>query len=272
MQVNGGFFDGNGHGFGMRGFALWVTVAMGLGTCAFIYWERDRTADDVTTPPTGISLPAMQENPYTYATPSEDGIGKFFHGREISKVMGHPAIGWLERDDREREEAPSRAIEALKLRPDAVIADIGAGSGYHAFRIAPKVPMGAVIAVDIQQEMLDFISKRAKELAITHVKPHLGAVDDLKLPPASLDAAWMVDAYHEFSHPKEMLTSLYKAMKPGGRVFLLEFRAEDPRVPIKPLHKMSEAQARLEFESAGFHFVSNLRPLPWQHFLVFRRP
>jgi ubiquinone/menaquinone biosynthesis C-methylase UbiE len=94
----------------------------------------------------------------------------------------------------------------------------------------------------------------------------------LKLPPASLDAAWMVDAYHEFSHPQEMLASLYKAMKPGGRVFLLEFRAEDPRVPIKPLHKMAEAQARLELESAGFQFVSNLRPLPWQHFLVFLRP
>jgi predicted methyltransferase len=208
---------------------------------------------------------------YVIGTASADGIGKFFHGREIAKVMGHPAMGWLERDEREREEAPSRAIEALDLRPDAVIADIGAGSGYHSFRIAPKVPMGKVIAVDIQQEMLDFVKKRAVELGISNVKPHLGAIDDLKLPAASLDAAWMVDSYHEFSHPREMLASLHSALKSGGRVFLLEYKAEDPRVPIKPLHKMTEAQARLEFESAGFRFVSNLRPLPWQHFMVFER-
>jgi predicted methyltransferase len=206
---------------------------------------------------------------YVMGPASADGIGKFFHGREIAQVMGHPAMGWLERDEREREEAPSRAIEALDLRPDAVIADIGAGSGYHSFRIAPKVPQGQVIAVDIQQEMLDFVEKRAVELGITNVKPHLGAIDDLKLPPASLDAAWMVDSYHEFSHPREMLASLHRSLKPGGRVFLLEYKGEDPRVPIKPLHKMTEAQARLEFETAGFRFVSNLRPLPWQHFLVF---
>lgn len=256
----------------MRGFALGVTVAMAVGTCAFLYWAGDTGRSAELAPANPQAAPPEITNAYTSGPASPDGIGKFFHGREISKVMGHPAIGWLERDDREREEAPSRAIEALQLRPDAVIADIGAGSGYHAFRIAPKVPMGSVIAVDIQQEMLDFITKRSEELGVTNVKPHLGAIDDLKLPPASLDAAWMVDAYHEFSHPQEMLASLYKAMKPGGRVFLLEFRAEDPRVPIKPLHKMTEAQARLEFESAGFRFVSNLRPLPWQHFLVFSRP
>lgn len=256
----------------MRGFALGVTVAMAVGTCAVLYWSggTGRSAESVPASPPAQAPKAADA--YTTGPASADGIGKFFHGREIAKVMGHPAIGWLERDDREREEAPSRAIEALQLPPDAVIADIGAGSGYHAFRIAPKVPKGAVIAVDIQQEMLDFITKRSQELGITHVKPHLGAIDDLKLPPASLDAAWMVDAYHEFSHPREMLASLYKAMKPGGRVFLLEFRAEDPRVPIKALHKMTEAQARLELESAGFRFVSNLRPLPWQHFLVFSRP
>ena len=255
----------------MRAFALLVALVMGAGTCAFIFWSgrEPETAQAPANPP--VAAPKL-ENAYTTGPASADGIGKFFHGREISKVMGHPAIGWLERDEREREEAPSRAIEALDLQPNAVIADIGAGSGYHAFRIAPKVPLGSVIAVDIQQEMLDFVSKRAKELGITNVRPHLGAIDDLKLPPASLDAAWMVDSYHEFSHPQEMLASIFKAMKPGGRLFLLEFRAEDPRVPIKPLHKMTEAQAKLELESAGFRFVSNLRPLPWQHFLVFSRP
>ncbi len=217
--------------------------------------------------------PALKTEPiYQYETASPDGIGKFFHGREIAKVMGHPGINWLERENREDEEAPSRAIDTLDLAADAIIADIGAGSGYHSFRISPKVPLGKVMAVDIQQEMLDFLKKRASELAITNVVPHLGAVDDLKLPAATLDAALMVDSYHEFSHPAEMLSSLHHALKPGGRIFLLEFRGEDERVPINPLHKMTEAQARRELEAEGFLFVSNRRHLPWQHFLIFERP
>jgi predicted methyltransferase len=213
----------------MRGIALIVTLIVAVGV-GLLVWNSAETPEPIKSPP-AIETPLKAEAPpsespppppvdaYSTGPASADGIGKFFHGREIAKVMGHPAMDWLERDDREREEAPSRAIAALDLRPDAVIADVGAGSGYHSFRIAPKVPMGSVIAVDIQQEMLDFVAKRATELGITNVKPHLGAIDDLKLPPASIDAAWMVDAYHEFSHPQEMLASLYKALKPGGRVF-----------------------------------------------------
>ncbi|MGC4016965.1 MAG: class I SAM-dependent methyltransferase [Luteolibacter sp.] len=209
---------------------------------------------------------------YTFAKGSPDGIGKFFHGREIARVMGHPAIGWLERDDREKEEAPSKAITALDLKPDAVIADIGAGSGYYSFRISPKVPKGKVMAVDIQPEMLEFLRKKAAESGITNVEPHLGVIDGVKLPAASLDSALMVDAYHEFSQPAEMLASLRLALKPKGKIYLLEFRGEDPDVPIKPLHKMTEAQAKLEFEAAGFRFVSNSTVLPWQHLLVFENP
>ncbi len=215
---------------------------------------------------------AEKASPYTQGTASRDGIGKFFHGREISHVMGHPGIGWLERDDREKEEAPMKAVRMMDLSGDAVIADIGAGSGYYSFRISPLVPAGRVVAVDIQQEMLDFLSKRSGELSITNVRPHLGAVDDVKLPPDSLDAVLMVDAYHEFSHPAEMLASISKALKPGGKLYMLEYRAEDPEVPIKPLHKMSEAQARKELEAAGFRFVENKPGLPWQHFLIFRKP
>ena len=222
--------------------------------------------------PVAVTTTESVQPAYRTGDPSPDGIGKFFHGREIAKVMGHPAIGWLERDEREREEAPSRAIDALELAPDAVIADIGTGSGYYSFRIAAKVPQGKVMAVDIQPEMLEFLAKRAVELKVANVVPHQGGVDDLRLPPASLDAALLVDAYHEFSHPQEMLASLRRALKPGGRIILLEFRAEDERVPIKPLHKMTEAQARLELEGAGFRFVSNRRQLPWQHFMVFERP
>ncbi len=220
----------------------------------------------MTPPP----APAVVE--YTTGPATPDGIGKFFHGREIAHVMGHPAIKWLERTEREMEEAPSKAIAAIDLAPNAVLADIGAGSGYYSFRLSEKVPQGKIVAVDIQPEMLDFLHKKSAELGITNVEPHLGTIEDVKLPAASLDAALMVDAYHEFSHPREMLASLHHALKPGGRIFLLEFRGEDPKVPIKPLHKMTEAQARLELESAGFRFVSNLRPLPWQHFMIFERP
>lgn len=250
--------------------ALPVTLIV-LSLCAACGWMLVKpTASPEkpgVIPPPVVAMPVYQHGPGT-----PDGIGKFFHGREIAKVMGHPAIGWLERENREDEEAPTKAIAALELAPDAVIADIGAGSGYYSFRISPKVPQGKVMAVDIQQEMLDFLGKRSAELKITNVVPHLGTVDDLKLPADSLDAALLVDAYHEFSHPAEMLASLLKSLKPGGKIFLLEFRGEDPRVPIKELHKMTETQARLELESAGFRFVSNKRHLPWQHFMVFERP
>jgi len=240
-----------------------AAAALGILGCS----RHEQAAAHVETKALEVAAPT-----YTNGTASPDGIGKFYHGREIAHVMGHPAIGWLERDDREKEEAPTKAINALELKEDAVIADIGAGSGYYSFRISPKVPKGKVLAVDIQPEMLEFLKKRSAELGITNVVPHLGKEDSVDLPTASLDAALMVDAYHEFSFPAEMLASLHSALKPGGRIYLLEFRAEDRKVPIKRLHKMTEAQARLELEGAGFRFISNKNELPWQHFLVFERP
>jgi SAM-dependent methyltransferase len=208
---------------------------------------------------------------YEARAASPDGIGKVWMGREISRVMGHPGIGWLERTEREKEEAPSKAIALLELAPDAVLADIGAGSGYYSFRIARLLPQGKVVAVDIQPEMLEFLKVESAKLGVKNVQPHLGAVDDVKLPPASLDAALMVDAYHEFDHPAEMLASLRSALKSKGRIYLLEYRAEDDDVPIKPHHKMTEAQARKEFEAAGFRFVTNKPGLPWQHLLIFEK-
>jgi SAM-dependent methyltransferase len=220
-------------------------------------------------PPT--SLQPEPAPAYTTAPASPDGIGKIFMGREIAQVMGHPGIGWLERTDREKEEGPSKAIALLDLAPDAIIADIGAGSGYYSFRIAPLIPKGKVIAVDIQQEMLDYLKTEAAKREITNVQPHLGTIDSIKLPENSIDAVLFVDAYHEFSHPAEMLQSIHTALKPGGKIYLLEFRAEDTRVPIKRLHKMSAAQATKEFEALGFTFVENKSDLPWQHFLVFKK-
>ena len=252
----------------MPRFAFLLVLACFAGIAAYWFGAERREERAAATAPAAAPV----QDAYTTGPATPDGTGKFFHGREIAQVMGHQALGWLERDEREQEEAPSRAIAALDLPPAAVIADIGAGSGYYSFRISEKVPLGKVVAVDIQPEMLDFLRGKAEELSVTNVEPHLGAIDDLKLPPATLDAALMVDAYHEFSHPAEMLASLHGALKPGGRIFLLEFRGEDPRVPIKPLHKMTEAQARREFEGAGFRFLENRKALPWQHFLVFEKP
>lgn len=229
-------------------------------------------APDEAEPPSRPTPPPLPEPEYTSGPASIDGTGKFYMGREIAKVMGHQAINWLERDNRESEETPSRAVAELKLAPDAVIADIGAGSGYYSFRLARLVPQGKVIAVDIQPEMIAFLEQREQELGLTNVEAHLGTIDDIKLPPESLDAALLVDAYHEFSHPAEMMRSLARALRPGGRVFLLEYRAEDDAVPIKPLHKMTEAQARRELEAAGLRWKRTGDFLPWQHFLVFEKP
>jgi SAM-dependent methyltransferase len=245
----------------LKRYPVLSSVLLLGGAIGLYFWSRPVSAAPV-------AVPAKYET----RAASPDGIGKVWMGREISKVMGHPGIGWLERTDREKEEAPSKAIALLELAPDAVLADIGAGSGYYSFRIARKLPHGKVVAVDIQPEMLDFLKAESVKQGVTNVQPHLGAIDDVKLPPASIDAALMVDAYHEFDHPVEMLASLRSALRPKGRIYVLEYRAEDDNVPIKPHHKMTEAQARKEFEAAGFRFVMNKPDLPWQHLLVFEKP
>lgn len=249
-----------------------TAVLLLLATVGLYFWSKPSAVASAPAAPAAAAPVPVVAPAYGTCPRSPDGIGKTWMGREISQVMGHPGIGWLERDNREKEEAPSKAIALLELAPDAVLADIGAGSGYYSFRIAPKIPRGRVVAVDIQPEMLDFLKQESARRGIPNVQPHLGAIDDVKLPPASLDAALMVDAYHEFDHPVEMLASLRSALKPKGRIYLLEYRAEDPKVPIKPHHKLSEAQARKEFEAAGFRFVMNKPDLPWQHLLIFEKP
>lgn len=193
-------------------------------------------------------------------------------GREISQVMGHCGMSWLERDEREAEENPTKVINALQLKPGTTLADIGAGSGYYTFRISEKYPKSQVIAIEIQPEMIELLEQKIDTDNITNVRAHLGSIRDAQLPPASIDYALMVDAYHEFSHPYEMKVSLYSALKPGGRIILLEYRLEDPKVPIKRLHKMSEAQARKELEAAGFRWIETNNFLPWQHFMIFEKP
>lgn len=190
-------------------------------------------------------------------------------GREISHVMGHLAADWLERPERESEENVSRAIRNMKLKPDAVIADIGAGSGYYSFRMAQKVPEGKVFAVDLQPEMLEIMRQKIQKEKIGNVELVQGGERSPNLAENSVDMVLMVDVYHELSHPREMMEEVVRALKPDGRFVLLEYRMEDPTVPIKRLHKMSVEQAVKEMKAVGLRLQENMTNLPWQHFMVF---
>lgn len=209
----------------------------------------------------------------TRARPSRDGIGKIYFGREIAHVMGHQGAGWLERPEREEEERTDVLIEALALKPGEIVADIGAGSGYFSWRMARKVgAKGKVYAVDIQQEMLDILmTNMAKRQVDAIVQPVLGTVQEPKLPEAAVDTILLVDVYHEFDFPYEMTRAMIKALKPGGRLVLVEYRGEDPDVPIKPLHKMTVAQVRKEMSVHPVTFEQTIGILPRQHIIVFRK-
>jgi ubiquinone/menaquinone biosynthesis C-methylase UbiE len=217
------------------------------------------------------SVPA-KDNAYESRPASPDGIGKYYMGREIAQVMGHQGADWLERPEREAEEQPQKLVQMMDLKPADVVADIGAGTGYFSFRMAAKVPQGKVLAVDIQPEMLDLLKRAAKQRDVTNVEPVLGAITDPRLPPGAVDVALLVDAYHEFDHPREMMQGIVRGLKPGGRVVLVEYRGEDPDVPIKPLHKMTEAQAKKELAAVGLEHVKTMEDLPRQHVLIFRKP
>ena len=213
--------------------------------------------------------PPAKDTTYTYRPPTRDGIGKYYQGREISHVVGHLAADWLERPEREVEENVSQAIENLAIQPDEHIADIGAGSGYYTFRMAALAPRGKVYAVDLQPEMLALMEEKIDREGIENVELIKGTEKSPNLPAGSVDLAIMVDVYHELSYPREMMTDIVRALKPGGRFVLLEYRAEDPSVPIKPLHKLSEAQAVREMAAVGLRLRENIGNLPWQHCLVF---
>ncbi|WP_198664943.1 class I SAM-dependent methyltransferase [Lewinella sp. IMCC34191] len=213
--------------------------------------------------------PTEDNSLYTFETPSRDGTGKYYLGREISHVMGHLAADWLERPERELEENVSQAIENMDIQPDEHIADIGAGSGYYTFRMAQKAPRGKVFAVDIQPEMLDIMREKIERENIDNVELVRGSETSPNLEANTLDLVTMVDVYHEISYPREMMQDIVTALKPGGRFVLLEYRMEDSSVPIKRLHKMSEGQAVREMESVGLRLRENMDNLPWQHFMVF---
>ncbi len=209
---------------------------------------------------------------YEQRTPHRDGIGKIYMGREISQVMGHLAAGWLERPEREREEMPNKLIELLNLKEGDIVADIGVGTGYIARRISQKIGnTGVVYGVEIQQEMLDILADKMAEEGITNITGVLGTITDPKLPPNSVDLVIMVDVYHEFSHPYQMMQNICSALRVGGRVVFVEYRLEDDNVPIKRLHKMSQLQVMKEATPHPLSWVATHDDLPWQHVIIFEK-
>lgn len=222
-----------------------------------------------------LALPALAaDDRYEKRTKHDpDGIGLFYMDREIAHVMGHQAAGWLERPERQEEERTDLLIEALKLKPGEVLADVGVGTGYIAEKMARRiVPGGVVYGVDIQQEMLDLLDRKMKLLRVDNVKGVLGTITDPKLPEGKIDLIIMVDVYHEFDHPYEMTESMVKSLKKGGRLVFIEYRKEDPKVPIKLVHKMSEEQVKKEMAAfPALEWVETNPVLPQQHIIIFRK-
>ena len=218
---------------------------------------------------------ASDAQPFVYETRAEhdrDGIGKFFMGREIAHVMGHQGADWLERPEREAEENTNLMVDSLKIKPGEIIADIGAGTGYISRKLSKKVgEKGIVYAVEIQQEMLDILTNKAVQAGFHNIKPVLGTVTDPKLSAGSIDTILLVDVYHEFDFPFEMTQAMFKALKPGGRIVFVEYRGEDPAVPIKPLHKMTVAQLRKEMALQPLEWKESIEALPRQHIVIFKR-
>lgn len=210
--------------------------------------------------------------PYITTPAIQDGIGKRYMGRDISGVMGWQGAAWLERQEREREERTDLLLSALAIQPGMVVADVGAGTGYLSRRMAPSVmPGGKIIALDVQPEMVRILENRIKSSGLTQIEARLSKVDDVKLPAGTVDMVVMVDVYHELAFPFEVMTSVMKALKPGGRVVFVEYKAEDPKVPIKTLHKMSEAQIRKEAGVFALDWERTVSTLPWQHVVIFRK-
>jgi predicted methyltransferase len=192
--------------------------------------------------------------------------------RRIAQVMGVGGADWLVRPERESEEHPDQALDALKIPKGATVADIGAGVGYYTARLADRVgPTGVVYGEDIQQGMLDQLERNMKDRHLANVRPILGTIDNPKLPKDSIDLVILVDVYHEFSEPEKMLDRIRESLKTGGRLVLLEYRGEDPAVPIRPEHKMTVKQVRAEVEPEGYRFERSIEDLPWQHIIVFRK-
>ncbi len=246
----------------MRGFGVFAALAAWL-----MIADVSRAQD--TQAPAKSDAPAK---PKSKGRPRRDPPG-FYMGRQIAEVMSFQGADWLFRDSREQEEQPEAMLDALKIAPGSTVADIGAGAGYTSLRLSKRVgPDGIVYATDVQPEMLRMLAENMKVAGIKNVRSVRASQTETRLPEGKIDLAIMVDVYHECSHPETILQGLLKALKPGGRLVLVEFRGEDPEVPIKPEHKMTLAQVRRELEPQGYAFKESLEFLPWQHIIIFEKP
>jgi cyclopropane fatty-acyl-phospholipid synthase-like methyltransferase len=241
---------------------LWGGVAMGFLWLGLL---RPAAAQELVRPdkPAEATKPADEKIPPALT---------HYMGREIAQTMHFAGAPWLTRESREREEEPAKLIKALKLKAGMTVCDLGAGNGFYTLKLAKEVgPDGKVLAVEIQKEMLEMLQKRAAKAGVKNIQSVLGTVVDPKLPDHAVDLILVVDVYHEMDHPVEMLAALRKSLSKHGRLVLVEFRAEDPNVPIKELHKMSKAQILKEIPANGFKLVEQYDQMPWQHVMSFER-
>jgi len=261
---------------------LWVTLALTvvLIVAGAQASQAQFPAKLLTPPEADVALAALVQVASQLPRPlyetrevhDPNGTGKFYMGREIAQVMGPGGIDWLDRPEREDEERPAAVIAALGLRGGETIADLGAGSGYFTFRIAPMVgKTGKVLAVDIQDEMLETLRRRATALRVTNVEEVKGSETDPKLPVNGVDIVLIVDVYHELTYPFEVMTKVRNALKPGGRVVFVEYRKEDRQVPIKEVHKMSLEQIDKEMKVVALERSRTVETLPWQHIVIFEK-
>ena len=216
-----------------------------------------------------VAQETNSNEPYTFKKGDPNGIGKWYMDREIAHVMGFQGMGWLDRPEREKEENTTKLLLNMNISTDDIIADIGAGSGYHVFKMAKMADKGLIYAVDIQDEMLAELSRNKENGTSKNVEVIKGSKKSVNLPENSVDKVLMVDVYHEFDYPREMIVSIKKTLKKNGKLFLIEYRGEDAKVPIKRLHKMTELQAIKEMQAAGMKLEQNISNLPWQHCMVF---
>ena len=218
-----------------------------------------------------VTLKATTDSVYSYKNATEDGIGKFYFGREIAHVMGAGGGAWLEREERNKEENTNMAITKIDLPTNAIIADIGAGTGYYSFKLAHKVPNGKVYAVEVQDEFISYLKNKKRTVKDSVVEVVKGTEFSPNLPASSVDLAIMVDVYHELEYPQQMLQNLFKILKSNGKILLIEYRGEDPAVAIKALHKTTVMQLNKEFNANGFRLNYQGEFLPIQHFLLYEK-
>jgi ubiquinone/menaquinone biosynthesis C-methylase UbiE len=272
-------------GHGRRPERTWTTLATAAAIVLAVGWfTRPGAAQDPARPQGGTaSRGAGKDDPAKAPAKAKDRAKAkvrvrndppgFYMGRQIADVMSWEGVDWLFRETRVEEEQPERMLGALKIPRGATVADVGAGAGYHSIRLARRVgPKGVVYATDVQPEMLRMLRDNARSARVTNIKPIRCTQLDTGLPEGAIDLILMVDVYHECSDPQVTLRGLRAALRPRGRLVLVEFRGEDPEVPIKPEHKMTLEQVRREVEPQGFTFKDSLEFLPWQHVIIFERP